>query len=344
MLLDDAFGDADLAESEVDQLDEPLAVDEDVVGLQVAVDHMQLLVEIPQRQHQLRYVHARHLLVQIAHVLEERIEVAAVHELHDDEQVVLALERVVELGHEGVVRMCHDASLRLHVLALVLPQQILLVHHLHRVQVARRVLPREKHATVGPLADRLQQLEVLDADRASTRRLPTHFSMLPLAQTVAENLRKSLPPPLRRCRARSAPSAPRSGPARAPRTAPAASSRRASSPPRAAGRRSSAASPGRWLEEVSMRCVSAAAAAVAARPFTPICSREYRATTPVGRSNRLARSHTPYLARKRTPRSLDRSLAERRAASRRWRGGRREWSGGSRREARRSCRGAWFCD
>lgn len=64
MLLDEALGDADLAESEVDEFDEPLAVDEDVVGLQVAVDHVQLLVEITQRQHQLREIHARHLLAE----------------------------------------------------------------------------------------------------------------------------------------------------------------------------------------------------------------------------------------------------------------------------------------
>ena len=342
MLLDEALGDADLAESEVDEFDEPLAVDEDVVGLQVAVDHVQLLVEITQRQHQLREIHARHLLAEIAHVLEQREEVAAVHELHDDEEVVLALEGVVELGHERIIRMCHDAALRLHVLSLVLPQQVLLVHHFHREQIARRDLPREIHASIGPLADRLQQLEVLDAHRAATGRLSVRFSVFPLARPVAEDLWERETRQLRRFPARSAPSAPRSGPARVARTALAACSPRATSPGRAATRRSSAASPARWLERVSMRCVSAAAAAAAAGPFTPISAREYRVTTRVARFNRLGRSFTPYLAPLCTPRMRERSSGKRSVASRRWRAGPREVSGGSLPADRRSWREASF--
>lgn len=209
-------------------------------------------------------------------------------------------------------------------------------------QIARRDLPREIHASIGPLADRLQQLEVLDAHRAATGRLSVRFSVFPLARPVAEDLWERETRQLRRFPARSAPSAPRSGPARVARTALAACSPRATSPGRAATRRSSAASPARWLERVSMRCVSAAAAAAAAGPFTPISAREYRVTTRVARFNRLGRSFTPYLAPLCTPRMRERSSGKRSVASRRWRAGPREVSGGSLPADRRSWREASF--
>lgn len=91
-----------------------------------------------------------------------------------------------------------------------------------------------------------------------------------------------------------------------------------------------------------MRCVSAAAAAAAAGPFTPISAREYRVTTRVARFNRLGRSFTPYLAPLCTPRMRERSSGKRSVASRRWRAGPREASGGSLPADRRSWREASF--
>ena len=68
-LLRRALRNTNLTESEIDEFDEALLGDENVVRLQVPVDHVQVVVQVAQRQHQLRRIHARHVLRQTAHVL-----------------------------------------------------------------------------------------------------------------------------------------------------------------------------------------------------------------------------------------------------------------------------------
>ena len=107
--------------------------------------------------------------------------------------MVLALEGVEQLHHERVVRVGHDATLRLDVVILVLAQQLAFIHHLDRVNVARVLLARQVHAAVGALADWFHQLEVLNRHGFGGSRAKTakwlRVETLEETEAIAKELR-----------------------------------------------------------------------------------------------------------------------------------------------------------
>ena len=93
----------DVAQPEVRELDVAAVREEDVVGLEVAVDDVPL-VEVLEGEGDLGDVEARHPLVEEAVDGEQRLEVAPDEVLHDEEHVVGGLEAVEEAHDEGGLR------------------------------------------------------------------------------------------------------------------------------------------------------------------------------------------------------------------------------------------------
>ena len=91
------------------------------------------LVQVLQPEHHLRQVDARERLLEAADALEQCVEVAAREVLHDEVEVVLALEAEEELDHEGVVRLHEDVALGHDALRVVdLDEALVLALHLRR--------------------------------------------------------------------------------------------------------------------------------------------------------------------------------------------------------------------
>lgn len=101
-------------------------------------------MEILETNDDLRDVLARPVLRELAHVLDERGAVSSVEILHDEVEVVLALEGVVQLDDKVGIRLGHeDHALRLDVRDLILRDHVRLLEHLDGVVVARCDLLRE---------------------------------------------------------------------------------------------------------------------------------------------------------------------------------------------------------
>lgn len=102
------------AEAKVGQLDVPVEVYEDVVGLDVAVDEAHL-VDALDGQRQLCHVEARQGLGEDAHSDEQAHHVPAGDVVHDEVEAVAVLEGVVETHHPLVVGLRQDVALCFHV-------------------------------------------------------------------------------------------------------------------------------------------------------------------------------------------------------------------------------------
>ena len=91
------------------------------------------LVQVLQPQHHLCQVDARERLLEAADALEQGVEVAAREVLHDEVEVVLALEAEEELDDVGVVRLHEDVPLRHDALRVVdLDEALVFALHLCR--------------------------------------------------------------------------------------------------------------------------------------------------------------------------------------------------------------------
>ena len=116
-----AGADALLAHAVVGELDVALVVEEDVVQLQIAVDDA-LLVEEVERQRDLGRVEAGVLLGQAPLALHVEHQVAAAHELDDEEEARRRLEARVQPHQKRVVRRrLEDVLLRLHPVNVLSP-------------------------------------------------------------------------------------------------------------------------------------------------------------------------------------------------------------------------------
>ena len=120
-------------------------------------------MKILQGQHDLGSVHSRHVLVKVVQLLEEIVEITSADELHHHEEILLGLERVVEIDYEGVVERGENVALSVDVLELALAQiGVRLPNDLHGVHVASGHLAHEEYASVRAATQRLDDLKVLD--------------------------------------------------------------------------------------------------------------------------------------------------------------------------------------
>mmetsp|Transcript_12381 Transcript_12381/g.31319 ORF Transcript_12381/g.31319 Transcript_12381/m.31319 type:complete len:509 (+) Transcript_12381:117-1643(+) len=137
-----------------------VGVEEDVVGLHVAVEDAHL-VHLRDGEHHLRRVHAR--AVEGVGAVRDHIgvHVAALFEVADEQQQVLRLQRVLERHDERVRHVRERGLLAEDREDLLARDQDALVHHLHCVQPLRRLAPHEQHHAEAARAEKLDHVEVL---------------------------------------------------------------------------------------------------------------------------------------------------------------------------------------
>ena len=136
-------------EAEVGELDVPVAGEEDVLGLEVAVDDV-ARVQVVERERDLGGVELRdgvrealtcgqqvwEVTMEATHVgpPEQREELSAWHKVHDHVQVRRVLERAPEIDDEGVLDRHEHALLVLGVGDLLHAHDLLLAEDLDRIE------------------------------------------------------------------------------------------------------------------------------------------------------------------------------------------------------------------
>mmetsp|Transcript_6878 Transcript_6878/g.15973 ORF Transcript_6878/g.15973 Transcript_6878/m.15973 type:complete len:487 (-) Transcript_6878:1464-2924(-) len=153
-----------LREAKIGQLDVPVAVEQHVLGLEVAVEDV-LRVDVA---HHLDHLHHRpsHLLGREPLLGEDKLrEVAVGDDVHHEDEELGVLEGVLEVDEEGVLQDGHELLLRRDLLpprrAEVLLHHLLL-HHLHRVVDAAVALDRFDHLAEAALAHHTDDLEIVE--------------------------------------------------------------------------------------------------------------------------------------------------------------------------------------
>lgn len=139
-------------------------VDQHVLGLQVALDHV-VRVQLTDRQHALRDLEARDVLVEALAATGRNVleQLAARAEVHDEADLVLRHEAVVHAHEEGVLHLLQQAALVLRALDLLELLDVSLGQRLECVERLGLAVHDEEHVAVRALAHLLDELEVLDA-------------------------------------------------------------------------------------------------------------------------------------------------------------------------------------
>ena len=156
---------AEFGQAKVGEFQVAVVINQQVVWLHIAVDDAGA-VQVVEPLHHFCEVLLRPLVGQRSECLDERRTVASGEVLHDQVQVLWALECEKQLDHEGRLCAVHqDHALCTHIRDLVLGDHVCLFENLDREDVAGRPFLGEKYGAIRPLADRLEQLKV--ADRCS---------------------------------------------------------------------------------------------------------------------------------------------------------------------------------
>ena len=147
-----------LGEAEVDELAVAARVQQQILGLQVAVDGA-LGVQVGERLHHARRVEFRLVLVELAALLEHAPQLAAQTHLEHQVQVLLVLERLVEAAYEVRARLEHDVALVEHVVLLLGLHDVLLFEHLERIGAMMALVAHQLDATEATRAKRAEYFE-----------------------------------------------------------------------------------------------------------------------------------------------------------------------------------------
>lgn len=136
-------------------------VHENVLRLEVPVDDL-VLVEVFQSQHYLGAVEDGPDLRELGGLPDVEEQFAPLHEVHDHVEFPLGLEGAVQLDDVGVVvHVFQDLSLGLGVQDLLLLLDVVLDEHLDGVEGLVGLLLHQVDLPEGPLADQVQNVEVL---------------------------------------------------------------------------------------------------------------------------------------------------------------------------------------
>ena len=173
-----------LGESEVGQAHVTFLRQQNVLGLQIATRdapplrppvHDAHLVQVLQRQRDLRRVEARTFFAELLGATEMIEQLAAGTVVQHEVQLVLlrmrarrgtdGLEGELHPDDEWMIDLAENVALRLGVLDLVLLLDHRLIQHLHGVDLALAVLSHLEHLAEAALPDHLQDLEVADGHR-----------------------------------------------------------------------------------------------------------------------------------------------------------------------------------
>jgi hypothetical protein len=146
----------DRAEPKVDELDVAVGVEEHVLGLEVAVDHVGAVARVD-RRHELREELHRLGLLEAAVLHDVLEELAARHVLGDQVDRVDRLDHLEQVEHLRVLHAVQDGDLVHQPRPRVLVDDLVLLQDLHRHRLARVALDREHHLAERAVADRLEQ-------------------------------------------------------------------------------------------------------------------------------------------------------------------------------------------
>ena len=150
----------DLREAKVRQLHVAVVVEQDVLGLEVAVHDVER-VQVPDGADNLRDVKPRERGVEETLAVQPEEQVPAVDEVHDEVQLLRGLERVSQRDDEGVVDDGEDVSLRFHVVRLLALDDDLLLHHFHGVHGPGVLLAHLEHLAERTLSHEAEHLEII---------------------------------------------------------------------------------------------------------------------------------------------------------------------------------------
>lgn len=162
-------------------------VHEDVLGLQVPINSVQLLMEVLQREEHLRRVEGRNFLGEDLILVEVFVKIAPLHVVHHIVQSGFVLEGEVEVDDEGMLTLHkneffgEDTLLR-----LLFVLKFLLFEDFHGVELPTLFHFYFVHFAESSLADPTQKIEVgrlhVDFPRLETLSLPW---LLPLSSNKA---------------------------------------------------------------------------------------------------------------------------------------------------------------
>ena len=158
------------SQAQINELGVPCGRDEDVGGLDVAVDDAQA-VQVPHRRRQLRRQDAHAALRQVAARVQQRLHGAALHVLlHHPDGVAGAVERHIKVYHKGMLpRRRQRLQLRLQAVATRRRR----IQHLNRHRRPRRQVHGQVHRRKLPAAQRPQQLKVGKTERTAATAATT---------------------------------------------------------------------------------------------------------------------------------------------------------------------------
>lgn len=158
------------APAEVGDLDLAVDADEDVLGLDVAVDDV-LAVQVAQGAGHLGHVLRGLPLGEPVLAPQVLVQLALGRELEDQEDALAVVEVPEELQDVGVPQVALDLDLAPHLLLHAPLRQLRLVQHLERADEAARALPRQVHAPELALAERPADLEHAEVELLEGRLL-----------------------------------------------------------------------------------------------------------------------------------------------------------------------------
>lgn len=154
--------------AEVSEFDVARDANQNVLGLQVSVQHV-LLVQHFEGLHDLHDVEGRHAFGQFVSLTQEVKQLATHTKVHDEEQFGLVLEGPVEVNDEVGLALALAVDLdfphnggRRHA-----GQQVLLVHYFDCVHLARVLLAGHEHLRVPSFSYQLQEFKIVDGDIGS---------------------------------------------------------------------------------------------------------------------------------------------------------------------------------
>jgi hypothetical protein len=123
--------------------------------------HDVILVQVLQRQDQLRYVKPRAVLAESALLLQVPKQLAATLVIGDKVKLFLRLERKFEADEEGTFQgALQNLALANGVRDLLLCHNLLFREHLHRIDTASILFAHLENAPKGAAADELEKVKV----------------------------------------------------------------------------------------------------------------------------------------------------------------------------------------
>mmetsp|Transcript_53930 Transcript_53930/g.116553 ORF Transcript_53930/g.116553 Transcript_53930/m.116553 type:complete len:270 (-) Transcript_53930:151-960(-) len=151
-----------LAKAEVQQMYVTFRVEDNIVGLNVTVNVLEVGVDVVHSLDKLRYVEAR--LIFAEGVLPHQVshEVTAREVVHHHIEELVVLKGVVQTTHPVVLGHTESVSFSSHMMDLILVHHLLLAHLFHGKNLAGALLPAQPDNAESSGANHLEQFEVVD--------------------------------------------------------------------------------------------------------------------------------------------------------------------------------------